>query len=137
MDLPSLKSTMSRAPRVVDAMQDVRTTHAIMRQAGVRHLPVVEDGKLFGIVSERDLRATLAVLGGAPGEIGPPVMAVCARDPLRVQIGDSLDVVADRMADARVGSALVVDGERLVGIVTTVDVCRELAKLVRSLRPSP
>ena len=136
MDIPTLGSVMTRAPRVVDALQDVRTTDAIMRQHGVRHLPVVKDGKLYGIVSERDLRGTLAVLGSAPGEVGPPVMAVCARDPLLVGLADPLDAVAARMADARVGSALVVDGHVLVGIVTTVDLCRELAKLVRSLRPT-
>jgi acetoin utilization protein AcuB len=136
MDLPSLRSVMSRAPRVVDALQDVRTTNAIMRQHGVRHLPVVNEGKLYGIVSERDLRGTLAVLESAPGELGPPVMAVCAREPLLVQMGAPLDTVAEQMANARVGSALVVDGDVLVGIVTTVDVCRELARLVRSLRPA-
>jgi CBS domain-containing protein len=134
MDVPELHSVMTRAPKVVDALEDVRTTDAIMRQYGVRHLPVVHEGKLYGIVSERDLRGVLAVLGSAPGEVGPPVMAICSRDPLLVQLSLPLDAVAARMADARVGSALVVDGDMLVGIVTTVDLCRELANVLRSMR---
>lgn len=134
MEIPPVRDLMTPAPRVVDAMEDCKTARALMGQFGVRHLPVMKDGELFGVLSERDLRGVEAFLSGSPGEIGPPVMAVCGREPFVVGPDDALDQTAIEMANRRLGAALVADGERLVGIVTTVDLCRELAKLLGRLK---
>lgn len=134
MKTPTVRDIMTPAPRVVDATEDTRTARALMEQYGVRHLPVLHHGKLIGILSERDARAALAYLEHAPGELGPPVLAVCAQPPLVVDPDDPLDQVATQMANHRVGSALVVQRDRLVGIVSTVDLCRELAALIGRLR---
>ena len=134
MKIPSIRDVMTPAPRAVDAMEDSLTAAALMEQYGVRHLPVIDHGELFGIVSERDLRGARAVLTGAPGEIGPPVRALCSRLPYTAGPDDPLDAVATEMANRRLGATLVVAGTKLVGIVTTVDLCRELARIVARLR---
>lgn len=134
MDVPDVRSVMTPAPRAVDSLEDSLTALALMEQHGVRHLPVVDKGELFGIVSERDLRGVRAALSGARGEVGPPVRAVCSRAPYVVSPDDPLDEVATEMANRRLGTALVSEGPRLVGIVSTVDLCRALAKLVGRLR---
>ena len=134
MDVPDVRSVMTPAPRAVDSMEDSLTALALMEQYGVRHLPVIEKGDLVGIVSERDLRGVRAALSGAKGEIGPPVRALCSRGPFVASPNDALDVVATEMANRRLGAALVTEGEKLVGIVTTVDLCRVLASLVGRLR---
>ncbi|MEM6989088.1 MAG: CBS domain-containing protein [Myxococcota bacterium] len=136
MDVPTIESVMTRAPRVVQGSEDSMTARAMMEQHGVRHLPVVHEGALFGILSERDVRGARALLDSTRGELGPPVLALCSRDPLVVLETDPIDEVAIQMANRRVGTALVVEGERLVGIVTTVDLCRELARIVGRLRAS-
>ena len=130
MDLSAVRSVMTPAPKVVDAETDMRTAWALMEQLGVRHLPVVHKGDLTGIVSERDLRGARAVLASCPGELGPPVLALCSRDLYVVQPDDPIDDVATQMANRRLGAAVVVEGEMVVGIITTTDLCRELARLV-------
>jgi len=136
MKIPRASEVMTPTPIVVESTEDTQSASSLMHQYGVRHLPVMQRGKLYGILSERDVRASLAFLEHAPGEVGPPVLAVCTPRPLVVEPDEPIDEVANKMADLRVGSALVVQGERLVGIVTTVDVCRELAVLVGRLRAS-
>lgn len=121
---------MTPAPRVVDALEDTFTARALMNHFGIRHLPVVKDGELFGILSERDIRQIRAYLDPNPGEVGPPVSEVCSRElvvvPLDTPVGEAAELIATR----RVGSALVVEGTKLRGIVTTVDLCRALGRLV-------
>jgi len=134
MDVPSVRSVMTPAPRAVDSMEDSLTALALMEQHGVRHLPVIDKGDLFGIVSERDLVGVRAALSGARGEVGPPVRALCSRTPYVVSPDDALDAVATEMANRRLGTALVSEGPRLVGIVSTVDLCRALAQLVGRMR---
>jgi CBS domain-containing protein len=56
-----------------------------------------------------------------------PVSAHMTRELLTVGSGDGLAHVIRRMAERNVGAALVVDGERLVGIVTERDVLRAVA----------
>src|SRR5262249_56366448 len=52
-----VKDVMTRAPYTIDPKAPVETATAVMRERGVRHLPVVDDrGKLTGMVSDRDVR---------------------------------------------------------------------------------
>jgi acetoin utilization protein AcuB len=134
IEIPSVRSVMTPAPRVVDALEDTRTAKALMTQYGIRHLPVLKEGKLYGVLSERDLRAARAFLDEAPGEPGPPVMVMCSHPAVVVRPTDPVDAVAMQLANERVGSAVVVDRDVVVGIVTTVDLCRNLAQLVQELR---
>lgn len=118
---------MTPAPRSVDAMEDVRTAGALMHQYGIRHLPVIRSGRPFGVLTEREVELVLA---HAPAHLSPPVLAVCSRDPLVVEPEHCVRAVALDLANRRLDSALVVDRGRLVGIVTTVDICRALARML-------
>lgn len=131
---PTVRTVMSPAPEVIRAQADSATAHARMQALGVRHLPVMDRDRLVGILSERDLRGVRAFLDHVPGELGPSVGELCSRDLLVVGPDDPLDEAAAAMADRRVGAALVVDGTELVGIMTSVDVCKGLTELVARLR---
>jgi CBS domain-containing protein len=54
-DTVTVADTMSRDPRYLIPTDDIETALEIMHRAGMRHLPVVEEGELVGIVSIRDL----------------------------------------------------------------------------------
>ncbi len=125
---------MTSAPAVIEANVATAAAYAKMEELGVRHLPVMDRDRLVGILSERDLRGVRAFLEQTPGEVGPPVGSLCSRDLLVVGPDDPLDEVADAMASRRVGSALVIEGTELIGIMTCVDLCRGLGKLVARLR---
>ena len=132
--IPTARSAMTSAPTVIDGNEDTLSARSMMEDKGVRHLPVMLGDQLYGVLSDRDLRAARAFLDCTPGHDGPPVSALCSRDPYVVRPDDPIDDVAIEMANRRLGAAVVVEGTTVVGIVTTVDLCRELAKIVGQLR---
>lgn len=125
---------MTPAPKVIAAQESSASAHALMESLGVRHLPVVDRGRLVGVLSERDLRGVRAFLDHMPGEVGPPVGELCSRDLLMVSPDDPLHEAAALMAKRKVGAALVSEGVDLVGIMTSIDVCMALTDLVLRLR---
>ncbi|TSA00644.1 MAG: CBS domain-containing protein [Deltaproteobacteria bacterium] len=108
----------------------------LLKTHRIHHLPVVgEGGRLEGIVSDTDLRnATLdGMFGGADGgDSGRPVTAgeIMTRDVVTLSPGDTLDDAILVLTHERIGALPVVEGERLVGIVTKADI---LSALVSSL----
>lgn len=98
-----------------------------MAEGDFRHLPVVQDGRLAGILSDRDLRR--AAGRGEPEEL--PVSRVMTRRVRTVPLGTRLSEAARRMVEEKIG-ALPVEGEdgRLAGILTVTDV---LAHCTRAL----
>jgi acetoin utilization protein AcuB len=133
--LPTLVAVMTPFPHAVAAEDDVATARAMMEQHGIHHLPVLRDGRLAGVISNRDVSLAGDVLDRNEGGIGLPVWAICSRDPYVVEIDTRLDVVADEIANRHIGSALVVKHGKLAGIVTTTDLCRALAVLLRERMP--
>lgn len=100
----------------------------MMAGADVRHLPVVDHGILVGILSDRDVNR----FPGA-GEISndvvmrhlsAPVSASMTREPQTVSSTSSLDEATRVMVETKVGALPVVDGGRLVGMVSTIDLLR-------------
>ena len=108
-----------------------------MCERRVRHLPVLDhEGSLVGIVTDRDIRHRLFApdvfrqIGQVP--VGmllrqAPVTAVMSAPVL--QIGPASDVAdaAERMRKEHVGCLPVVEGSRLVGMLTEVDILRRIA----------
>src|SRR5262249_39099561 len=66
-DIPEICECMSIVPRTIGADIGVSKAAAVMREADIRHLPVLREGKLVGIVSERDIQVARAFPG--PGEL--------------------------------------------------------------------
>jgi acetoin utilization protein AcuB len=96
----------------------------LLRQHAIRHLPVLEDGLLVGIVSERDLlRATSQAL---------PLREVMTRTVFVLSPGTSIREAARLFRDRRFGAVPVLDGRRLVGIVSVTDVLRVPAEQPRA-----
>lgn len=120
----------------ISADTPASAARATMRQHRIRHLVVVEGGRLVGIVSERDLGRTT---GGASGN-NPSVRDLMAADPVSASPATTLRQAANLMRGRTIGSLLVVDHERVVGIVTTTDLLDQLGRgatrpTVRTERP--
>ncbi|MFZ5469739.1 MAG: CBS domain-containing protein, partial [Myxococcota bacterium] len=100
----------------------------LMQRHGIRHLPVVDPTEhLLGVVSDRDLYASK--YGGPPAPRGGAVDEVMVRSPYVVSPSTRLDEAAAVMAKRKYGCAVVVDKERVVGILTTIDALRALVEL--------
>jgi len=119
--MPSVAALMTPFPFSVSPRDPVPRALALMEQHAFHHVPVREDGRVVGLVSERDLRA-------APPDrtVGD---ALCPR-PYTVELGAPLAGVLREMARRRIGSAVVVRGGKLAGILTSTDVCRALAEIL-------
>jgi acetoin utilization protein AcuB len=109
----------------------------------IRHLPVVEKGKVIGIVSDRDLYKTLgpksnsSAITDATGTntaelhvIPKKVRHIMRRGVITVNRDTSAADAAALMADNKIGALPVVDkGDRLVGILSATDILRVFSKI--------
>jgi CBS domain-containing protein len=105
-----------------DRLSDV---HALMRLAGIRHVPVVSEGTLVGVVSDRDIH--LAWAQGAD----TPVKSFMTRSSEYAQPDTSARAAGERMLNRKIGCLPVLDRDRqVIGIVTESDflaiACRAL-----------
>jgi acetoin utilization protein AcuB len=107
----------------------------LMRDRGIRHVPVVDEGALVGMLSGRDLAhfdmARLLTLEGADAlrrELSTPVVKVMSPDVITVEPEAELGEVVDLLIEHRVGAVPVVRPEtgELIGIVSYIDVLRVL-----------
>ncbi len=127
--------------RVADVMtRDVITAppHAtvgaateLLARHRVRHLPIVADGALVGIVSDRDLRAVGSDHPGAPAgaDRGTPLGDVARAPVWTAHPRDPVQVAAATMRDQRVGALPVEAGGALVGIVASSDLLTALVTM--------
>jgi acetoin utilization protein AcuB len=102
---------------------------ARMTELDVRHLPVVDGGRLLGILSDRDIKFIESFPDVDAREL--TVGAAMNEAPYAVGPDATIDEVAATMALEKHGSAVVVHEGQVVGIFTTVDACRALSKLLR------
>lgn len=132
--IPLLKSAMTPFPWWVDIDEPLLAARELMRRHKVRHLPVKENGKLVSVVTDRDLKFALDPDLGLPPRESLRVRDVCVYTAYIVDIGSRLEVVLETMAERKIGSALVTRDGKLVGIFTSPDACRVLARVIREQR---
>jgi acetoin utilization protein AcuB len=128
----TVEKHMTVSPFVVSSRQTLAEAHQLMREKNIRHLPVVDDGKLVGMVSQRDLYL-LETLKGVDSAT-ETVEEAMTPEPFAVRPGTPLEEVALAMADHKLGSAVVVDKGVVIGLFTAVDALRALAGVLRRRR---
>ncbi len=135
--IPSVQSVMTPFPYSIDVDAPLRAARHMMHEHDVRHLPVKRGSKLVGVLSDRDLKRSLdPALGISPGnELF--VDDVMVHNPYVVETSEPLDKALSGMAEAHIGSVLVVRKSKLVGIFTATDACRVLCEYLRADHPEP
>ena len=130
MSRHTIRRYMTVNPHSVSSRQTLAEAHQTMREKGIRHLPVVDEGRLLGVVSQRDLYL-LETLRGV--DIARELVEEAMSDePFVVSPDAALEEVAEVMAARKHGSALVVESATVVGIFTSTDALRALVALLRS-----
>ena len=117
---------MTCAPLVVASTDMLEVARQRMVRAGIRHLPVVDGGRLVGILSDRDLPAHVGQFARTK------VDAAMTPNPIAVSRDVSAESAARLMIEHRVRALPVVDGERVVGILSATDI---LEDYIRAARP--
>jgi acetoin utilization protein AcuB len=110
---------MTPLPHTVGSEQTITFAQKLMQKYDIRHLPVLHGGELYGIVSDRDL----GMIAGL-NEVNPDVTTVeeaMTQEAYTVSKDTSLFGVLQEMLEHKYGSAVVVEGVKIVGIFTTHD----------------
>jgi len=132
LPIATIARHMTPAPATIEADRSLAEAHRILRRRGIRHLPVVAGGQLVGIVSLRDLHLLETLRDVDPEKV--TVDEAMTRGPFTVAPGASVEKVATTLAENKWGSAVVVDEGKVVGMFTTTDALRLLARLLRAER---
>ena len=134
---PQILAYMTPFPFSIDIGAPLAEARRFLRERRIHHLPVTRDGELAGVLTDRDIKLALGPDLDSPPERELTVGDVFQPDSYVVEAGALLEQVAATMAERHVGSALVTRGGKLVGIFTTTDACRALARVLNEQHPDP
>jgi CBS domain-containing protein len=128
----SVSDFMTKDLVTVRESDDLALAESLLKLGGIRHLPVVRDRKLVGILTHRDVLRSGQ--WGKPAARGLPVADIMTREPTSVRPATGLAHAARLMLERKYGCLPVCDDDgTLVGIVTEADFVRFAADVVRDL----
>lgn len=139
-----VRDAMTFEPVTVPSSSSVLAARRLLTRHRVHHLPVVDAGRLVGVVSDRDLRLTDVRVRRALGELGSDLLSGRFRrvddvmsSPVHTVTPDApLGVAAALLRRHRIGVLPVVETGRLVGVLARSDALRVLEGVVESC-PGP
>ena len=129
-DRAKVVDVMTRDPLTVSPAETIGQAEEIMTDNRFRQLPVVQDGDLVGIVTDRDVRSFLSgsLLTNPEARekaLNTKVREIMTTEPLTLSPEDDLQEAVELFIEEKIGGMPVVDEtEGLVGIVTYVDLLR-------------
>lgn len=134
-----VKDLMNRKVLTVSPADKVDRVFYLLNFENIRHLPVVEGGKVVGMVSDRDLKKVLGSLKTARSVVGKTettvtirsrsVETIMRRGVITVSPDAEASEAAALMAKKKIGALPVVTKDKLVGIITTIDLLWAFVKL--------
>jgi len=126
-----LKDLMTKSVVTVDVTESVFNAAQIMRKETVAALVVLEDGKPVGILTERDL--VRRVLADNLNPVQTKVSEIMSKPLLSANPDASIGEAARIMVDNKIRRLPIVERDRLVGILTAVDLARYLSKITHEI----
>ncbi|MFQ5532479.1 MAG: CBS domain-containing protein [Candidatus Methylomirabilales bacterium] len=127
-------------PQVVVASPSgsVRAAWGLLREHQIRHLPVVEDGRLVGIITDRDIRLVFpSALTSAKTDEDPydalekvTVKEIMTERVVTVAPEASIADATRLLLEKRIGGLPVVEGDRLVGMITKDDILAAFVEIM-------
>ena len=110
--------------------------YSLMLKKNIRHLPVIENGKLTGIVTDRDLRLSTSKLAERPFDPETAVKNIMSHPVKTTHPSDPIEAAAELMRELKIGCLPVVENMQLIGIVTITDMLDALLLLTGIHQPS-
>ena len=134
-----VRDYMTSEPQTLGVEHSLLDAVLLLRRANLRHIPITEDGRLVGLLSDRDVARV------APSLLTPllpeeynrvfedtPLGKVMTRNPLRTSPDTPLVEAVDLLFVNRVGCLPVLEEGKLIGIITISDMLRALHDLISS-----
>lgn len=122
----TVEALMRRDPVTIAPLDTLVNAQSLMQRAGVRQLPVVDNGTLIGMLSDRDLHAHSGYLERTK------VDAAMTERLITLGPKDQAAQAARLLLEQRINAVPVVEDGRLVGIVSRSDLLRLLIDLVEA-----
>lgn len=123
---------MTANPKTIDSSKSLMVAENVMMYEGYRHLPVIEDGQLVGVVSDRDIKFINFIRGISSRDI---IIKDILHRPVYVEAPDTpLEEVLHQMTHNKYGCCIIIQEEKIIGIFTTIDAMRALKDIVTMFR---
>jgi CBS domain-containing protein len=134
-----IKEIMTKTPHIIEANRSVGAVLSLLREQGISHVPVVDEGKLVGIISIHDIIQQIfqprrkQTVGDIKGEKVPilnvPVKGVMSSPVITVQPETTLREADKKMHVHDISCLPVVTKEKLAGIVTKLDFLEPISQM--------
>lgn len=130
----AVREVMTRELVTLKLNDTLRLADDLMNLAKLRHFPVLDNGKVVGLVHQTDLlHASMRSLAGHPedtprGALGMVTVREIMKPAKMVSAETTIRDAAQLMVETGIESLLVMDGEKLAGLVSRTDLLRELAR---------
>ena len=128
---------MTREVVTLDEEQSLREALSLQQRHKIRHIPVVADGSIVGILTDRDLkRASPSLLSGISQERYNELLdttrvgQIMTRNPQTVTPATPLKDVVKILIEGKFGALPVIEKNQLVGIITEIDLLRAFHELL-------
>jgi CBS domain-containing protein len=121
--MEQVRNVMTQNPTSCNPSASVVDAAKVMASEDVGSVPVVKDGRLAGVVTDRDIVVRVLAEGRDPNST--TVGEIASSDLETVSPDDDLNTALRKMASSKVRRLPVVDGDELVGIVAQADVARQ------------
>lgn len=128
--IPEISHYMTPHPHSIGSDQSLATAAGLMREHHIRHLPVLEGQKLTGMLSDRDLKFAMSFQGCDAQKV--LVSEVATEEVYTAAPNTPLDAVLRSMSAGKIGSAVIMDNGKLVGIFTAVDAIEAFEELLET-----
>ena len=125
-----VRNWMTSPPVVVRSSTSAGEALRYLEKRQIRRLPVIEDRRLVGIVTKSDLYAAFGKDGKSRQGQEQAIEKVMTKKPFTVAQEDTLERAASLMLEKKVSGLPVVDGDRVIGIITESDVFRALCQIM-------
>ena len=116
----SVRDAMTENPHSIDASASVVEAARLMREEQIGSLPITDDEKLVGMITDRDITTTVVAESADPNKTS--VGDVSSRDLISVASDADLDEALQLMARHQVRRLPVAESDKLVGIVAQADI---------------
>ena len=132
-----IKNWMSKDVVTVDVNDSIQDATRLLKKHNIRGLPVMENGKLVGIVTDRDLKRASAS-DATTLEIHEllyliskiKIKEIMTKDPITIPVDSTIDEAAEVLLENKLSGAPVIDDNgRVVGIITQTDIFRVMVAL--------
>ena len=131
-----VKEVMTKNPIGVESSSTLCEAYSLMQEKGIRHLPVLENGKLVGIITDRDLRLATSRLAERPFNPDDRVEKVMSKPVQIINPSDPVEQAIRIMRELKIGCLPVVEKGAVIGIITVSDIMDAFLKLIGINLPS-